>query len=188
MKRFFSSLALALALGLIGTMHASAQLAKWKEGTHYDVISETASKKPVVKEYFSFFCPACYQFEPLVVRFKDAIPEGTKFEKIHVNFMGSASREIQSQLTRAMIVGRAMKDEETYNAAIFNYIHKQRAPITSMGDVRSLFIVNGADGEKFDKLAKSFGVNSLVKKNNKAIDDFREHVTGVPTFIVNDKF
>ena len=35
---------------------------------------------------------------------------------------------------------------------------------------------------------KSFAVNSMLKKNNKAIEQFRRHVSGVPNFIVNGKF
>ncbi|MFT4653717.1 MAG: thiol:disulfide interchange protein DsbA [Patiriisocius sp.] len=184
MKRILSG----LVLGLIMSVQASAQVELWQEGTHYEIIAENASKKPIMKEYFSFWCPACFQFEPLVAQFKENLPEDVKFTKVHVNFMGLTSRDIQGEATKAMMIARAMKEEEKYTAAIFNYIHKQRATITSLEDLRKIFVVNGADGEKFDKLADSFSVNSLVNRNNKSIDEFREHLTGVPTFIINEKF
>lgn len=177
-----------LVLGLMVSLQASAQVELWQEGKHFEVISETASKKPVVKEYFSFWCPACFQYESLVAQFKANLPEGTKFTKVHVNFMGFASRDTQDAVTKAMMVGRAMKDELKYNTAIFNYIHRQRAVISSFDDVRRVFVVNGADAEQFDKLAQSFSINSLVKRNNKNIDEFRQFLGGVPTFIVNDKY
>lgn len=184
MKRILTG----LILGLIISMPALAQVTLWQEGKHYQVISETASSKPMVKEYFSFWCPACFQYEPLVVQFKENLPEDVNFTKIHVNFMGFTGREIQEEVTKGMMIGRAMKEEQTFNTAIFNYIHVQRATITSLDDVRKIFVVNGADGEEFDKLATSFSVNSLVKRNNKSIDDFRQHITGVPTFIINEKY
>lgn len=184
MNRFFAGLVLAMMVSL----QACAQVELWQEGKHYEVIAEKASEKPILKEYFSFWCGACYQYEPLVKQFRESLAEDVKFSKIQVNFMGFTSRDIQDQATTAMMIGRAMKDEEKYNAAIFNYIHKQRASITSLDDLRKIFMVNGADGEEFDKLATSFSVKSLVKRNNKDIDDFREHVSAVPTFIVNDKF
>lgn len=184
MKRILS----AIVLSFIVTMQASAQVALWQEGTHYEVIAEKASKKPMMKEYFSFWCPACYQYEPLVAQFKAKLADDVKFTKVHVNFMGLTSRDIQGEATKAMMIARAMKEEEKYVAAIFNFIHEQRASITSLQDLRRIFIVNGADPERFDKLAASFSVNSLVKRNNKSIDDFREHLTGVPTFIINEKF
>ncbi|MFT6268696.1 MAG: thiol:disulfide interchange protein DsbA [Alphaproteobacteria bacterium] len=181
-----------LVLGLMMSVQVSAQVELWQEGTHYEVIAEKASEKLVMKEYFSFWCPACFQFEPLVAQFKDNLPDDVKFTKVHVNFMGLASRNVQGEATKAMMIARAMKEEEKYTAAIFNHIHnkdnKDKAAITSLNDLRKIFIVNGADGEKFDKLAASFSVNSLVKRNNKSIVDFREHLTGVPTFIINEKF
>jgi thiol:disulfide interchange protein DsbA len=184
MKRILSSLVLALML----SFQASAQVELWKEGTHYDVIAETASEKPMMKEYFSFWCPACFQFEPLVAQFKEKLSQDVQFTKVHVNFMGLTSRDIQNEATKAMMIARAMKEEHKYVGAIFNYIHVQRASITDLDDLKKIFVVNGADGEEFDKLAASFSVNSLINRNNKNIDEFREHLTGVPTFIINEKF
>jgi thiol:disulfide interchange protein DsbA len=102
--------------------------------------------------------------------------------------MGSTSRDNQEAATKAMMIARAMKEEVKYVTAIFNYIHNQRAIITSFDDFRRIFVVNGAAPEKFDKLAAGFSVNSLVKRNNKSIDDFRQSLNAVPTFIINDKF
>lgn len=189
MKRILSVVTLAF-VGLLGmaSLNVSAQTTVWKEGTHYDVISETATKKPEVKEYFSFWCPACFQYEPLVAQFKANLADNVKFTKVHVNFMGMSSRDLQNEATKALMIARAMKDEATYTAAIFNYIHRQRAMISNADDLRNIFIVNGADADEYDKLAASFSVNSLVKRNNKSIDDYREHLTGVPTFIVNGKY
>lgn len=177
-----------LVLAIMVSLQACAQVELWQEGKHYEVIAEKGSKKPVLKEYFSFWCPACYQYEPLVEQFKKDLPEGAKFTKVQVNFMGFTSADIQDEATRAMMIGRAMKEEKKYNTAIFSYIHKQRASITSLDDLRKIFIVNGADGEKFDKLASSFSVNSLVKRNNKDVMENRQDINGVPTFIVNEKY
>ena len=184
MKKILS----AFVLGLMLSVQACAQVELWEEGKHYEVISETASKKPVVAEYFSFWCPACYQFEPLVKQFKEQLSSDVKFTKVHVNFMGFTGREIQDTATKAMLIGRVLKEEDKYNGAIFDYIHKQRGVITELKDLRNIFVINGADGEKFDKLASGFSMTNLVKRNNKSIEDFRSELTGVPTFIINEKY
>lgn len=57
-----------------------------------------------------------------------------------------------------------------------------------MKDIRNIFIINGVDSAKFDKLAKSFGVKSMLGKNNKVVEDYRREVRSVPTFIVNGKY
>ncbi|WP_100643788.1 thiol:disulfide interchange protein DsbA/DsbL [Alteromonas facilis] len=183
MKKLFLGLLLATVLPL----QAFAQ-ELWQEGTHYNVISDKASSKPIVKEFFSYWCPGCYRFEPLVKEMKKKLDKDTKFEKVHVNFMGFTTPAIQEEVTRGLMIARAVKQEEKLNDAIFDYIHKQRAQITGLSDVRNIFIINDVDAAEFDKLASSFGVNSMVQKNNKEIEKFRQHLARVPNFIINDKF
>ena len=57
-----------------------------------------------------------------------------------------------------------------------------------MKDLRNIFVINGVDGEKFDSLVKSYGLQSQLARNNKAIEDYRNVVRSVPTFIVNGKY
>ena len=184
MKKF----ALLLVMALLVPLQACAADAKWEEGTHYTVLDEPATDKPVITEFFSFWCPHCYQFESLVKDIKSKMSKDTQFNKIHVNFMGFTSTEIQDDATRAMMIARAIKQEDALNGAIFDYIHKQRASVTGLEDLRNIFVANGADKAEFDKMATSFGVNNMLKKNNKELDQFRQYVRGVPNFIVNGRY
>ena len=186
MKKFALFILMALMLPLQAC--AQEQGARWKEGTHYTVLDEPATAKPEIKEFFSYWCPHCYRFEPLVQQMKEKAGDDVKFTKVHANFMRFATTEVQDEATRAMMIARAIKQEEAMNAAIFNYIHEQRASVTGLKDLRNIFIVNGVDAAEFDKLANSFGVNSMVQKNNKQIEQYREYLSGVPSFIVNGKY
>lgn len=188
MKKLFAALVLLVMVPFILSTQANAQVELWQEGKHYKVISDTKTAKPEVTEFFSFWCPACFRAEPLVKQIKSQLPDGVAFNKIHVNFMGMAGPQTQNDATMAMQIGRALKKEDAMNGAIFDYIHRQRSVITDLSDLRSIFVVNGVDGEQFDKLAKSFSVRSLVKRNNDKLAEFREHVSGVPNFIVNGKY
>ena len=183
MKKLFSILLITLLLPL--SVNAADQ---WQEGKHYKVISDKATAKPEVKEFFSFWCPACYRFEPLVKSIKAGIDKDVKFTKVHVNFMQFTGPDVQEDATKAMIIARAMKKETELNAAIFNYIHQQKSTVSNLKDLRSVFIINGVEPEEFDKMAKSFSVKSLVNKNNKEIAKFRKNLNGVPNFIVNGKY
>ncbi|QJR80333.1 thiol:disulfide interchange protein DsbA/DsbL [Alteromonas pelagimontana] len=184
MKKFAALIILALLLPL----QACAQEQKWKEGEHYKILDEPATDSPQIKEFFSYWCPHCYQFEPLVAQIKKKLSDDTEFTKIHVNFMGFTSPEIQDDATRALMIARAIKQEDAMNEAIFNYIHKQNASVTGLKDLRNIFVVNGVDAAEFDKLASSFGVNSMLKKNNQKIDQYRQYLKGVPSFIVNGRY
>ena len=99
---------------------------KWIEGTHYNVIADSASEQKQVVEYFSFWCPACYGFEAVANQIKSKLADDVTFRKVHVNFMGFTTPEIQENATKAMLIGRQMGMEELTNAAIFGHIHEQK--------------------------------------------------------------
>ncbi|WP_339720930.1 thiol:disulfide interchange protein DsbA/DsbL [uncultured Paraglaciecola sp.] len=178
---------LLLSLALLIPLQACAQ-EKWREGTHYNVIADQATEKKEVLEFFSFWCPHCFNFEPLVKDIKTKLADDVEFKKIHVNFMGFTSAAIQDDATKAMMVARELKKGDELNAAIFKYIHVSRSPVSGIKDLKNIFVVNGVEPEDFDKMMSSFGVNSRLKMNNKAIQEYRKHVRSVPTFIVNGKF
>jgi thiol:disulfide interchange protein DsbA len=184
MKKFL----FAVVLAVLVPFQAMSQLALWQEGKHYTVIAEQATAKPVVTEYFSFWCPACYSFEPLVAQMKLKLPEGVAFDKVHVNFMRMTGPEVQDAATKGMMIARALKMDDKLVGAIFNYIHRQKAIITGLDDIRKIFIVNGVDPEAFDNQAKSFSINSMVTRNNNKVTEKREFISGVPNFIVNGKY
>lgn len=183
MKKF---LGMMLFAGLVAFNLQAQEL--WKEGTHFTVIADEASAEKNITEFFSFWCPHCYNFEPLVAEMKNKKPEDVKFEKVHVNFMGSAGPDVQDAATKAMMVGRVLGKEAEAMNAIFEHIHKDRKLIAGEQDLQQIFARIGVSAEQFNKAYKSFGVNSQFKKNNKIMQEFRRHVSGVPNFIVNGKY
>lgn len=179
---------LSLFVMLLLPLMASA--ANYQEGTHYTIVSEQATKKPEVREFFSFYCPHCFKFSPFMTSVKKQLPAGVKFEFNHVDFLRGASQVMQETLSKAVVVAERMDMESKLMGALFNYIHVQRAVFTSEKDIRNVFVLNGADGEKFDKLMKSFGVNSQVKQMKKKQTYYAKSggLTGVPAVIVNGRY
>jgi len=175
---------------LLSAFSASAYAAQYAEGKQYTQVSETASSKAEVREYFSFYCPHCFRFEPFMETVKKNLPTGVKFERNHVDFLRAASPKIQAMLTKSVVVAEQLGMDKKLIGAVFKYIHIQRAVITTEKDIRNIFVLNGADGEKFDKLMKSFSVNSkakLMKKHQETMSQKRA-ITGVPAVIVNGKY
>ena len=168
----------------------SACAEKYTEGKQYTKVNETISSKAEVREYFSFYCPHCFSSEPLMEAIKKTLPTNVKFERNHVDFLRAASPKIQAMLGKAVVVAEQLGLEKTIVPAIFRYIQIQRAVITSEKDLRNIFVLNGADGEKFDKLMKSFSVNSKAKamKKNQDTMSRKGALKGVPTVIVNGKY
>ena len=167
-----------------------ANAANYTEGKQYTIVSESLSKKPEVREYFSFYCPHCLRFEPFIDSAKKQIPEGVNFEYNHVDFLRGASPQVQQMLSKAVVVSEQLGMQKKLMGALFNYIQVQRAVITSEKDIRNVFVLNGADGAQFDKLMKSFGVNSQAKQMKKHQDALAKSrgLTGVPTVVINGKY
>ena len=163
-------------------------LVPWKEGVHYKVLDKEPSASPIVVEYFSFWCPACYRFEPLVENIKKRLGNSATFQKVHVNFMGFTSQEAQEMATLGMVVARDMGKEDEINASIFSRIHQQRNTIASIDDIKAVFALNGIDANSFEATATSDSVIQLFDTNNSLIENNRAALTGVPNFIVNGKY
>lgn len=184
MKALFKAAVLALLLPVVAFAN------QYKEGVHYEVISERGTKTPEVNEFFSFYCPACNNMESVVVDIKPLLNEGVKFKKTHVNFMGGYTKENQNMLSQALVTANTLPEKSELIKAIFNHIHGDRKRINEMADIKDIFVAKGVDAAKFDKYYKSYGVRTKAAKMAKQQDNFQSKgaLRSVPTFIVNGKY
>ena len=179
-----------LSLLVIASLSLFANASEYEEGKHYVKVKEIAVESPEVREYFSFYCGHCYNFEVMAKSIKKNLPENVKFVKNHVDFLGGASKKMQQTLTRALITAEKMGIAESQIAAIFKYIHVHRAVFTSVKDVRNVFIFNGADGDKFDQLINSDEVVKAAEKMKSNQDTLATSgdLKSVPSIVVNGKY
>lgn len=186
MNKLLKSLLLMPLLAL----SLSAAAGQYTEGEQYTKVSETVTKKKEVREYFSVYCPHCMTFEPFAHSLKKSLPADAKFVRNHVDFLRAASPKVQEMITKSIVVAEQMENTDKLVSSIFNYVQVQRAVITSEKDLRNIFVLNGADGAKFDKLMKSFSVNSQAKSLKKSQDSMsaKRALTGVPAIFVNGKY
>jgi len=180
-------------IGLLFALAFSAgavAVGTYEEGTHYEVIAEAGSAKPEVKEFFSFYCPHCHTFEPIIKSVEKSLPAGTQFKKYHVDFMGGATPEVQSQLTKIMILAKLKGKSAEVNSAIFKHIHVDRKPFANTADIRAVVTAAGFDGAVFDKELENFMVKNQAKLMQKEQNDLskRRVMNSVPTFIVNGRY
>lgn len=161
---------------------------KWIEGTHYNVVADTPSEQQEIVEYFSFWCPACYRFERVANKIKSQLDSDVTFRKVHVNFMSFTTPEIQEQVTQAMLVGRLLGMEELMNAAIFAHIHEQGQKIEGLADLKELFNSYDISTTDFENTLNKAELAAAFTQNNDEIDQFKEHLKGVPNIIVNGKY
>ncbi|MFT5758795.1 MAG: thiol:disulfide interchange protein DsbA [Alteromonadaceae bacterium] len=185
--QMFKIFTLALAFFLYPL---SVNAAQYVEGKHYSVVSPQKSNKQELREYFSFYCPACRGFEPYVADFKKGLPTGATLEKTHVDFMGHTSPEIQFMLGKALILAEKSGIAHRFTPAMFKYLQTDRATISSEKDVRNIFVLSGGNGDTFDKSINNFSIVSQAKRNKKTQDRLSNarQLTSVPSFLVNGKY
>ena len=173
---------LALA-GLVLAFSASA--AQYEDGKQYTTLEKPVAGAPQVLEFFSFFCPHCYQFEEVLHisdNVKKKLPEGVKMTKYHVNFMGG---DLGKDLTQAWAVAIALGVEDKITAPMFEAVQKTQT-VQTTADIRKVFVDAGVKGEDYDAAWNSFVVKSLVAQQEKAAADFQ--LQGVPAMYVNGKY
>ncbi len=162
---------------------------KWLEGTHYTVIENApASSDKNLKEYFSFWCPHCYRFEPFIQAMSDELPEDIPLIKVHVNFMGFLPSSTQDLGTQALIAARANGTEKAFTAALFNAIHVEQKDLNSLMSFSPIFAQTTSVPVSLSSLLKEDKVKALVEQNNNLVQQMRSQVKSVPALVVNDKY
>jgi thiol:disulfide interchange protein DsbA len=172
---------LALA-GMILAFSASA--AQFTDGKQYITLEKPVAGEPQVLEFFSFYCPHCYQFEQVLHvsdNVKKKLPEGTKMTKYHVEFLGPLGKD----LTQAWAVAMALGVEDKITAPMFEAVQKTQT-VQTTADIRKVFVDAGVKGEEYDAAWNSFVVKSLVAQQEKAAADLQ--LQGVPAMFVNGKY
>ncbi|MFP1770554.1 thiol:disulfide interchange protein DsbA [Lonsdalea quercina] len=172
-------------LTLIGVIMAfSASAADFSEGKQFVTLDKPATQEPQVLEFFSFYCPHCYQFSQIYHipdAIQKALPAGTKMVKYHVDFLGPLGKN----LTEAWAVAIALGVEDKISPLMFDAVQKTQT-IQKPEDIRNVFISAGVKGEDYDSALNSFVVKSLVVQQEKAAADLQ--LRGVPSLFVNGKY
>ncbi len=172
-------------LALIGMVMAfSATAAQFSNGAQYVTLDKPVAGEPQVLEFFSFYCPHCYQFEQVwhvSDGIKKNLPKDVKYAKYHVEFLGPLGK----QLTQAWAVAIALGVEDKVSPLMFDAVQKQQS-VQTPDDIRKVFIQAGVKGEEYDSALNSFVVKSLVVQQEKAAADLG--LQGVPSVFVNGKY
>ncbi len=173
-----------MLVGLVLVFNVSAT--QFTDGQQYVSLPKPVAGEPQALEFFSFFCPHCYQFERLY-HISDAVkknlPADTEVTKYHVDFLGG---DFGPVVTHAWAVALALGVEDKVTAPIFDGIQKKQT-ITDAASLRAAFISSaGVTSEQYDAAWNSFAVKALVAQQEKAAADV--DLRGVPAMFVNGKY
>ncbi len=157
------------------------------EGEHYtrlgDKVRTVNPKKIEVVEVFSYDCPHCLAFEPLIQPWKKQLPDSVVF--VPMQALWDSYRD---KLARTLLTARALKVEDKVHAAIYNAIQPpgQRGRVINDDQIKSIFKVNGIDETKFDKTFNSFGINSQINQHRAKINGYK--INSTPQLVINGEY
>jgi thiol:disulfide interchange protein DsbA len=182
-RRDFSLSAAAIALG-IGTA-AKAQGAAPIEGRDYvrlnTPVAVPGGGKIDVIEFFSYGCPHCYTFEPMLEQWVKRLPPDVAFRRIPATF--NPTFEGYAKLFYAL---EAAGQVESLHKRVFAAIHVQRQRLDKEADISAFVGTNGGDGAKVVEALKSFGVATKLRQAKQAFDAYK--IDGVPALGVQGRW
>lgn len=176
---------LALLLGAAAVQAQDGKPVPYQEGLHYFLIEgapvETGGPVEVV-EAFSYLCSHCNTFEPYINAWKKRKPEGVEFRRIPVVF-GRGSWELYA---RGYVTAEMLKIGEEAHTAMMDRLWKDKAVMRTMEELADFYSQFGVEREKFLATAKSFAVDSKIKRDQLKLQAYG--ITGTPSLVVGGKY
>lgn len=157
---------------------------QFSERAQYVTLDKPASSELQIVEFFSFYCPHCYEFEQIFhvsENVKKVLSADTKIVRYHVDFLGPLGKP----LTQAWAVAMGLGMEDKVSSLMFKAVQKTQTLKTS-DDIRSVFVKAGVSAADYDAALNSFLVKSLVLQQEKAVEDLK--LRSVPAVFVNGKY
>jgi len=179
-----AALALA-ALGRGGAAWAQAVGAAPVEGRDFvrlnSPVAVPAGGKIDVIEFFSYGCPHCYSFEPMLDQWVKRLPPDVAFRRVPATF--NPTFEGYARLFYAL---EAIGQVEALHKRVFAAIHVQRQRLDKEADIAAFVTANGGDGAKAVEAMKSFGVATKLRQAKQAFEAYK--IDGVPTLGIHGRW
>jgi thiol:disulfide interchange protein DsbA len=167
------------------TAVTSAETMQYEEGTHYVAlqipIRTRNPDKIEVAEYFSYGCPHCFQFEPLINTWHRDLAKDVVFTRTPAVWNKDYKVYAQTYYT-----AKALKVLDRAHTPIFNALHNQRRRLNTPQLMAEFFSEIGVAPEDFAKTYTSFGVGASVQQADSKGKAYRSG--GVPALIINGKY
>jgi thiol:disulfide interchange protein DsbA len=176
LKRFMMGLALCLA------GFAQAQPAVGVEYRELSTPQPDAAGKIEVIEFFSYLCPHCYRFDPLLTTWVKKLPKDTQFRRIPAMFNNE-----YAQAARAFYALEAIGEEERLHMALFDAVHAgSRLKVENEAALTEWLDKQGVDTKKFAAAYRSFSVEGKIRRATQLSQAYKIDV--VPSVVVNSKY
>lgn len=170
--RLIQKLLFAVAAVSFVPAGAIAEPSNPKAGVEYLVLPQAqatdAGDKVEVTEFFTYSCPHCYGFDPLLAEWVKKNEGKIVFKRVHVAFHGG-----DVPLQRLYLSTEALGITEQTHPKIFDSIHGERMRLNLDEMVFDWAEKNGIARAKFIETYRSFGMQAKVNRFNNMARDYR---------------
>lgn len=183
MKKLVALLFAGLISFLVApSLGLAAELQAGRDFKAIDPPLPSAKGKIEVIEFFSYGCPHCSDFHPLIGQWAAKLPKDVSFRRVPVSF----NRPEWARLSRLYFALEATGDLAKLDTAVFLAIHEQRVMFRTDEAVVSWASSKGADAKKFGDALASFSMQSKVQRADQ--DATASRISGVPALVVDGKY
>jgi thiol:disulfide interchange protein DsbA len=163
-----------------------APRAALQEGTDFRALvppQPTGQRNKIeVVEFFSYACPHCARFYPLLNAWVAKLPPDVVFRRVPVGF----GRDAWVNLQRAYYALESTGDLARLDGPLFHAIHEERKPLFDESSIAEWVGSNGANADKFAAAYTSLGVNTQTFQADKMAEDFQ--IAGIPSLAVDGRY
>ena len=157
-----------------------------QEGTDFSTVvppQPTGQRNKIeVVEFFSYGCPHCARFSPLLNAWVAKLPADVVFRRVPVGF----GRDAWVNLQRAYYALESTGDLTRLDGPLFHAIHEERKPLFDESSIAEWVGNNGGNAEKFAAAYTSLGVNTQTFQADKMAEDFQ--IAGIPSLAVDGRY
>lgn len=178
MKRLF---ALLLTLFIASTAFGQGGLV---EGRDYKLINPpqpVSGNQVEVLEFFSYACPHCYEFEPLLNSWLASKPKGVDFK--YVPAVYNKRMVPQAKLFYTL---KEMGLLPKLHDKVFEAIHRQGKKLSDRDEILAWAATQNIDMDKFKSVYDSFSVANAAQRAYQLTRTYR--IPGTPYLVVNGKY
>ena len=135
-----------------------------------------------VVEFFSYGCPHCARFYPLLSAWVAKLPPDVVFRRVPVGF----GRDAWVNLQRAYYSLESTGDLARLDGPLFHAIHEERKPLFDESSIADWVGRNGGNADQFAAAYTSLGVNTQTFQADRMAEGFR--IGGVPALAVDGRY
>lgn len=177
---------ISLICALFITALSGASLAsEVQEGREYLPVKpalSSPSDRIEVVEFFSYGCPHCSDFHPVIGSWAGKLPKDVSLRRIPVSF----NRDEWARLAKIYYALEATGNLAKLDTDVFIAIHEQRVAFKTDDAVIKWAAGKGIDAKKFSDAFSGFSMQSRVQRGDK--DATAAKIGGVPSLMVDGKY